>query len=234
MTEVDGRRRRPRSDAIFNRGRILKAAADLVMTHGTSVPLEDIARAAGLGIATLYRHFPNRMVLLRQVAVDLLTQSAEEARATLAEETDAFTALTRYMHNAIDLRVGAAMPVLAELTRAGAWDEEVLAARTASVTANNALVSAAHREGSLRPDVSAGDIGMLIVRFTPLLPGALPSEANHQLSHRHLELLVDGLLRFLAVEELPGPTISLDELTAIPTASAVGVGSAGRSRTSDS
>lgn len=207
------RQRRTRADALRNREQILRAAVDLIIEQGPTAPMELIARRANVGIATLYRHFPDRSVLLRQVALDTVRQCGIEARAALAEEADAFSGLSRYMHDSIDLRIGAVMPVLADRIP---MDEELLAARRTSREAVEALVAAAHREGSLRPDITSGDIGLLIIRLTPPLPGAIAPEDNHRLSHRHLELLLDGLLRFVSTEELPGPAISVDQLTQIP------------------
>ncbi len=205
--------RRTRADALRNREQILRATVDLIVEQGPNAPLDLIARRAKVGIATLYRHFPDRMVLLRQVALDILRQSVDEADAALAEEPDAFTALARYMHDAIDLRIGAVMPVLADRIP---MDDELMAARAASRESLEALVAVAHEEESLRPDVAAGDISLLIIRLTPSLPGAIAPEDNHRLSHRHLELLLDGLLRFLAVDSLPGPAIRFDELATMP------------------
>jgi len=205
--------RRTRADALRNREQILRATVDLIVEQGANAPLELIARRAKVGIATLYRHFPDRMVLLRQVALDLLRQSTTQAEAALTEEPDAFTALSRYMHDSIDLRIGAVMPVLAERLP---MDDELMAGRLASRVSLEKLVSAAHEEESLRPDVAAGDISLLIIRLTPSLPGAIAPEDNHRLSHRHLELLLDGLLRFLAVDSLPGPAIRFDELASLP------------------
>lgn len=216
MNELDEerpKRRRTRADALRNREQILRATVDLIVEQGPTVPLEMIARRAKVGIATLYRHFPDRMVLLRQVALDLLQQSAEEAAAALAEEQDAFTALARYMHDSIDLRIGAVMPVLAERI---SMDDELMTARHMSRESLDALVRAAHEEESLRPDVASGDISLLIIRLTPPLPGAIAPDDNHRLSHRHLELLLDGLLRFMAVDSLPGPAIAFDELASMP------------------
>ncbi len=205
--------RRTRADALRNREQILRAAVDLMVEQGPTVPLEMIARRAGVGIATLYRHFPDRTVLLRQVALDILTQSAAAADAALAEEPDAFTALARYLHDAIDLRIGVVIPMLAERVLS---DEEVVAARDASQRGLAAVVQAAHDEGSLRPDVGSGDIGLLMIRMTPPLPIAISPEDNHRLSHRHLELMLDGLLRFLAYDSLPGRPLGLEELGDIP------------------
>jgi AcrR family transcriptional regulator len=203
--------RRIRADALRNREQILRATVDLVVERGSTVPLEMIAKRAGVGIATLYRHFPDRMVLLRQVALDLWRQSTHEARTALAEENDAFTALTRYMHNSIDLRIGAIMPVLAVKVP---MDEEMLTARQDSREATDEMVRQAHEEESLRPDVQSGDIGLLIIRFALPLSDALAPEDNHRLSHRHMELLLDGLLSVMAENLLPGPTLAIDDLAA--------------------
>lgn len=213
MNESDGQRpktRRTRADALRNRQQILRAAAEVLIERGPTAPMELIARQAGVGIATLYRHFPDRTVLLRQVALDTLRRSTKVARAALAEEPDAFTALTRYMHDLIDLKVGAVMPAIAGRIPV---DEELLEARRLSNEAHVAVATAAHEEGSLRPDVTAADISLLIIRFTPPIPGKLSPDVNRRLRHRHLELVLDGLLRFLNHDNLPGPGMSCAELT---------------------
>jgi AcrR family transcriptional regulator len=207
------RQRRTRADALRNREQILRSAVDLIIEQGPTAPMDQIARRAGVGIATLYRHFPDRSVLLRQVALDMLRQNTAEATAALTEEPDAFAAMSRFMHDSIDLRIGVVMPVLVDRIP---MDEELLAARQESRSAVDALVAAAHREGSLRMDVTSGDISLLIIRFTPPLPGAMAPEDNHQLSHRHLELLLDGLVQVMFDQELPGPAMSVDQLTHIP------------------
>jgi AcrR family transcriptional regulator len=209
--EQDHKPRRIRADARRNREQILHATVDLVVEKGPTVPLEMIAKRAGVGIATLYRHFPDRMVLLRQVALDLWRQATHEAETALAEEDDAFTALTRYMHNSIDLRIGAIMPVLAVKVP---MDEEMLTARQDSREATDEMVRQAHEQRSLRADVQSGDIGLLIIRFALPLSDALTPEDNHRLSHRHMELLLDGLLSVMADDLLPGPTLAIDELAA--------------------
>jgi AcrR family transcriptional regulator len=215
MNERDEQRpkpRRTRADALRNREQILRAAADLIVEQGPGASMELIARRASVGIATLYRHFPDRTTLLRQVAMETLRQAAEEARSALAEEADAFTALARYMHDSIDLRIGAVMPALAERLT---MDDELMAARQNSREAHEALITAAHSEGSLRPEVTAGDIGLLIMRFTTPLPGRISPSDNHRLSHRHLELILDGLPSFLSQDNLPGPEIPFDDIIPI-------------------
>ncbi|HEX6355270.1 helix-turn-helix domain-containing protein [Actinophytocola sp.] len=225
--------RRPRADAVRNREHIVRAAIDLLVEEGSTVALETIARRAGVGIATLYRHFPDRTVLLRQVAVDMLTQSARSATMALAEEPDAFTALVRHLHASIDLRTSVVVPMLAQSVPD---DDELAAVRAESDRSLEMLVKAAHDEGSLRPDVGAGDICLLMIRVARPLPLPFDAEANREMSHRHAEILLDGLLQFLAVEPLPGHPLELAELDhmlggvrPVPAA-----GNGGRSRTNGS
>jgi AcrR family transcriptional regulator len=206
--------RRLRADAVRNRERLLAAAREVIVERGPEAPLEDIARRAGVGIATLYRRFPDRPTLLHEVALDLLGRSASEAASALAAEPDAFAALARYLHRALDLGISAVMPALVGELRI---DEELQAARRASAEAVEAIVAAARAEGSLRGDVASGDVGVLLVRLSRPLPGPFPPEVNRSLAHRHLDLVLDGLRSRSAPEApLAGPAMTLDDLAAMP------------------
>lgn len=67
--------------------------------------LDEIARAAGVGNATLYRHFPDRAALLRAIAVQVIGATAAAAEQALAEETSSFQALARYLDEVLRVRV---------------------------------------------------------------------------------------------------------------------------------
>ena len=77
MTAINGRissasgRRGLRADARRNREHVLAAAREVFVEQGADAPLDEIARRAGVGIATLYRRFPDRAALLRAVALDV-------------------------------------------------------------------------------------------------------------------------------------------------------------------
>jgi AcrR family transcriptional regulator len=204
-----------RADARDNRRRLLDAARDVFIEHGPGAPLDEIARRAGTGIATLYRRFPDRQALMRAVVRETLERTAEEAREAAEEEPDPFRALVRYMHRAIDARAAAVIPAL--LGQVSLDDQEIRRARDAAPSTFEALVDAAHRGGSLRADVTSGDIGMLIVRLSRPLPGGFSRETNDGLSHRHLDLLVDGL-RPATGQPAPlgGPAMTLDDLRRFP------------------
>jgi AcrR family transcriptional regulator len=191
-----------RADARDNLRKLLEAARDVFIEQGAGAPLDDVARRAGIGIATLYRRFPDRQALIRAVTLDAMRRTADEARHAAQEEPDPFRALVRYMHGAIDARAAAVIPAL--LSEVDFDDEEIARAREESAGAIDPLINAAKRAGGLRADVTSGDIGMLVVRMTRPLPGPITPGMNNGLSHRHLELLIDGL-RPAAREPVDGP-----------------------------
>ncbi|MBN9618692.1 MAG: TetR family transcriptional regulator, partial [Actinobacteria bacterium] len=179
------RRRAPRSDVIENRARLLLAARDAFVERGPGVALEEIARRAGCGIATLYRRFPDRTALMRAVIVDALRQTIEQAQRAGAEEPDAFAALVRYMHAVLDLRTAAVISAL--LGAVSMTDDPELAqARQHGAEEVGRLIAAAHRVGTLRPDVTFADIGVFVVRLSQPLPATfssfLPSSSPYYLA----------------------------------------------------
>lgn len=215
---------RLRADARRNLDLLLAAAREVFVAQGPGAPLEDVARRAGVGIATLYRRFPDREALLRAVALDVLERMLRETHLALAEEPDAFGALARYMHRSIDLRVGAIMPVL--MGQLSLEDEGLIRARDEAAAPVRAIIDAAHADGTLRPDVAFGDIGLLIGRLCQPLAAPFPPAVADQLAHRHLALLLDGLRADPSRDgaPLPGPALTLGDLQALPGAGGAGEG----------
>lgn len=201
-----------RADAHRNRERILAAARDVFVDRGPDAPLDAIAAAAEVGIGTLYRRFPDRRAVIRAVVLDVLARSAEEAQLALDEEPDAFRALARYLHHALDLRVSAVMPALLDVMPPD--DEEISSIRARSWGLFQQLVDRAHATGTLRPDVTFADIGVLLGRLARPVPGPIPRHLDNRLAHRHLELLLDGLRADPAApaSPLPGPALTLADL----------------------
>ena len=203
-----------RADARRNRERLLAAARDVLVDQGPDAPLDAISAAAEVGIGTLYRRFPDRRALVRAVVLDVLGLAAEEARLALAEEPDAFQALARYLHRALDLRISAVMPAL--LDHIPPDDEEIASIRTRSWGLFQQLIDQAHAAGTLRSDATFADIGLLLVRLARPLPGPIPRDLDNRLAHRHLELLLDGLRsdRAEPAAPLPEPALTLADLLA--------------------
>jgi len=195
-----------RADARRNQERLLAAARELIAERGAGVPLEDVAKRAGVGIATLYRRFPDRDALLRAVVLDALTRTRLAAERA-AELDDPFEALATYLRVALELRVSAVMPQVLDVIDVD--DPEIAEARDAAVVER--LVDAARESGDLPADIRFADVAMMLVRIARPLPGPLPMQAKDELARRHLELFIRGL-RAPATGELEGPALSLGDL----------------------
>ncbi|MBO9521885.1 MAG: TetR/AcrR family transcriptional regulator [Nocardioidaceae bacterium] len=196
-----------RADARRNAERLLAAARELISERGPNVPLDEVAKLAGVGIGTLYRRFPDRDALLRAVVLDALAQTRDAAERA-AETEDPFEALATYLRLALELRVSAVMPQVLDLVIHG--DAEMDAAREASAKAVEALVDAARESGDLPEDVTFADVGMMLVRIARPLPGPMPTELKDELARRHLELFLRGLRT--PGGPLTGPSLSREDL----------------------
>ncbi|MET9516815.1 helix-turn-helix domain-containing protein [Streptomyces sp. NPDC002994] len=207
--ETDRRRTpRPRADALRNRERIVAAAREMFVEFGPEVPLDEIARRAGVGNATLYRHFPDRNELIHHVVVSVMARATDQARTATAEEADAFDALRRFVHAAADERIGALCPMLA-----GGFDKdhpELLAERERLEEAVDGLMARARQCGRLRDDVAVGDLLIALSQLTRPLPGSACMNFD-QFVHRHLQLFLDGL-EAPARSVLPGSPATLEDL----------------------
>ncbi|WP_326570150.1 TetR/AcrR family transcriptional regulator [Actinacidiphila glaucinigra] len=166
------------------------AACEAFIEHGAGVPLDEIARRAGIGNATLYRHFGNRQDLIRTVTLSLLSHTANQAEASLATEPSPFEAVRRFMHHAVNEYFGALCPMLADYS--DTRDHELYRARSRLEALVSNLVEAAQRSGTLRADVTASDLTAAVAQLARPLPGT-GLERNDHFAHRHLELLLDGL-----------------------------------------
>jgi len=198
-----------RADARRNLEQLLAAARDLVAEKGAGVALDEVAQRAGVGIATLYRRFPDRSALLTGVVLDALEQTRVVAERAAEEHDDAFDALAAYLRAALELRVSAVIPQVLDVL--DLEEPTLAAAREASARATEALVDAAHASGQLMADVSFADVGMMLVRIARPLPGPMPAELKHDLGRRHLELFIRGLRG--GGGDLTGPDLSRAELS---------------------
>ncbi|SEN09256.1 TetR/AcrR family transcriptional regulator [Actinacidiphila rubida] len=214
MTDLDAvakpRTARLRADASRNRDRIVAAATEALVEFGPDVPLDEVARRAGVGNATLYRHFSDRGELVRQVALSVMARTAKRAEDALTEEPDAFAALYRFVFEAAEERIGALCPMLSE-----AFDREdpdVAGQAERMERAINAILDRAQRNGLLRPDIAVGDLMVAITQLTRPLPGT-GCAGFDRFVHRHLQLFLDGL-RAPARSVLVGTAATLEDLKA--------------------
>ena len=208
-----------RADAARNRERIVAAAREAFVIHGADAPLDDIARRAGVGNATLYRHFPDRGTLVHGVVLAVSERIADRAQAALGEAGagdmgegsevgGAFSALTRFVFAAVEERIGALCPMLSDALDKD--DPQLLAARLRLEGLVEELVHRAKQAGELRQDVEVGDLLLATTQLTRPLPGT-GCDGIARFVDRHVQLFLDGL-RAPARSELPGHAATLEEL----------------------
>ncbi|OQQ16843.1 TetR family transcriptional regulator [Streptomyces sp. M41(2017)] len=199
---------RPRADALRNRERIVAAAREMFVEFGAEVPFDEIARRAGVGNATVYRNFPDRDALAREVVCSVMDRTSEWVEEALARGGDAFESLSGFVHFAADERIGALCPMLAE-----GFDQhhpDLVAARDRITDLIERLMARARAAGQLRPDVELGDLMIAVSQLTRPLPGTA-CQGIDRFVHRHLQLFLDGM-RAPARSELPGVAATVEEL----------------------
>ena len=184
---ADDAERPLRSDARRNRDKIVAVARTAFTVADDTVPLEGIAREAGVGIGTLYRHFPTREALVEAVYAAELDDVTDSAPAMLGEfppDVALRAWLDRYAQFFVVKRG------MINTLRAG-WSAGRITPRTRERI--NAVVtmflSAGARSGSLRADVQADDVtAMLLGIFLSTAPNDTPEQTG-----RLLDLLVDAV-----------------------------------------
>jgi AcrR family transcriptional regulator len=180
--------RTPRADARRNREKLLAAATDAFGAEGEDVALEAIAARAGVGIGTLYRHFPNRDALVAaayQHEVDALCAAAAE----LLEAHPADQALRLWAERFADY-IATKRAMGTALRSAAASDSPLFATtREQIVRALRLLLQAGARSGTLRADADPKDV-MRVMNGIWYLP-----EGPHWREDvgRMLDLVIDGL-----------------------------------------
>ncbi|MGP4016147.1 TetR/AcrR family transcriptional regulator [Saccharopolyspora sp. 5N708] len=202
---------RLRADARRNRDRIIAAARTVFTERGTEVPMEEIARAAGVGIGTLYRRFPDRDSLIGAVGRDAFQRVLDEARTLGNREPDPWRALTDFLLRAVDLRTVVRLSMLSQRARAVLGsDPAVRQTRGELLEILDGLVRAAQRNGSLRSDVGSGDLAVILAI---VLQGVhiVPEDIRRDAPARYLTLMLDGLQAHLATP-LPGRPVTNDDL----------------------
>lgn len=178
-----------RVDAARNRDKILEAAAELFGDEGTDASLEEVARRAGVGVGTLYRHFPNRTVLIEQVyrrSVDELCSEAPRLAATLPPG-EALEAWILGFVTYVGRKKGLATALRGALgDDASAIFADVHARLKA---AGDVLLVTAQDAGVVRTDVETMDV----LRAVSGVCSATADAQDPERTRRVLRLLLDGL-----------------------------------------
>ncbi len=187
VSELESARGPARADAHRNRERLLEAART-AFSSGDKVALESIARAAGVGIGTLYRHFPTREALVEAVYRAERRRLCDSA-AELATGPDAAAALRTWMDRFGDYIAAKRdmAEALREIIASGAVSAEE--ARAELSTAIQTLLDAGISAGTLRDDVPAQDVIASLVGI--FLACGRPEQREQ--TGRMMDLLLDGV-----------------------------------------
>lgn len=182
--------RRPRLDGQRNRERVLEAAREAFSEHGQEARLDDIARRAGVGAGTLYRHFPTRDDLVEAVfrkQVERLIAAGEHYAATMG----ALDALRAWMLKFIDYVVGKLLILPAMNTVPGGSERLIEGSRGEIHGMFGGLVRGAMESGELRPETEADDLfrAFVGVFHTTAVPGWEES------ARRIVGILIEGSRR---------------------------------------
>ncbi|MGD0748992.1 MAG: TetR/AcrR family transcriptional regulator [Acidimicrobiales bacterium] len=158
----DGTAPRPmRADAQRNRARILDAAEVVFAAEGIEVPVDVIAEKAGVGVGTLYRHFPTKEKLCESILLDRFAALTLDARA-LAGAEDPASAFFGFLEHIV-AEGAAKRDLIAAVMGAGVeFDLEVAGVKDELRDAVGVLLQRAQAVGAVRPDVTAAMVVSLV------------------------------------------------------------------------
>jgi AcrR family transcriptional regulator len=187
-----------RADAARNRKALLAVAADEFAERGPDTSVADIARRAGVGKGTVFRHFASKDDLIAEIVLDRITELNAVGERLLAA-ADPGAALLEFLTVAARQRQQRDLSFLQE---AGELRADVVECRTRLYEIVAALVDRARAHGAVRDDVTGTDVVLLMCapnHVTSYLPGASPD-----LWQRYLAIIFDGL-RPAGAHPLPQP-----------------------------
>ncbi|WP_073947704.1 TetR/AcrR family transcriptional regulator [Streptomyces kebangsaanensis] len=197
-----------RRDARRNRGLLVEAAREVFAEQGLDAPLDEIARRAGVGNATLYRHFPSRAALVDEVFRDALTgTTAAGERARGAE--DAWAGLTEYLRAVFaGLAADRGTNDLMTTGLKGVTSLEAIHVHHRETVGG--LLRRGQEQGVIRPDVTTEDLLFALAALGRAVPALTTAAADAW--RRPLALLLDGLRARPVASGLPGAALTEAQL----------------------
>jgi len=190
-----------RADARRNHERVVEAARVVFAEQGREAQMDDVARLAGVGVGTVYRHFPTKEALIEALAIDRFERVIVVAKAAL-ERDDPWQALVDTLWSGAEILAAdrAFTEIVGELRGPMPFGPELSAEMNGTFAE---LVRRAQASGELRPDLVVDDIAMFMcgIGSATRKPHRCPDAWR-----RHLAIIIDGLRTPNASETLPtGP-----------------------------
>src|ERR1700682_6025772 len=180
--------RQLRADARRNRERILASARAAFAESGADAQIDDVARHAGVGVGTVYRHFPTKQALLTELVRQTFRLFTGRAREALEAGGEPFALIEGLLRRIAETAAGDAGVQYALANSDGQAWTEAQAEQDELIAVIAELIERARRAGTIRPDIEATDIGMLICGVVSAM-GPRPGFDWR----RHLDLVIDTL-----------------------------------------
>ncbi|MGZ5378584.1 MAG: TetR/AcrR family transcriptional regulator [Mycobacterium sp.] len=176
-----------RADAARNRARVLEVAYETFAAEGLSVPIDEIARRAGVGAGTVYRHFATKEDLFRAVLDERIRRVVDEGNA-LANGEKPGEALFVFLRSLV-LKFGATDRGLADALAGSEIDVEAVMPETEEAFLNllRGLLEAAQQAGTVRGDLDVHDVKAILVGCLAI------QDASPNAADRLTEVVLDGL-----------------------------------------
>src|SRR5262245_61969744 len=178
-----------RVDARTNRGRILEVAEEVFGTGGESASTEEVARLAGVGVATVFRHFPTKAALLAAVLVRRFDRLREQAE-TLLDATNPGSAFFDFFNHLVADATTKIAIAEALLEAGGDSDGDAAQASNGLRRAVGALLQHAQHAGAVRDDVELPEVYALLVATSR---AAAHAHLDQEVPARVLAIVFDGL-----------------------------------------
>ena len=191
----------PRRDAQRNRGRLVAAGREVFAEHGDETTLEEIARRAGVGIGTLYRHFPTREALIEVIFQEHIGEVLSAAEQAAASE-DAWQGLVGYLERVLALQARN-LPLRDVFLRHPVGEGRIAEQRRRIGPLLKTSIARARAQGTLRDDFRLSDLSFASWSFAPLFEATAGIAPNAW--RRHLRILLDGMRAEAAVPQRVRP-----------------------------
>ena len=199
-----------RRDASRNRERVLQAARELFAERGLEVTMDEIARHAGVGVATAYRRFGHRDELVGALFEERMLDYVARAAEALAAE-DAWAGLVGFLERGVAMQ--AADRGLKDLLMSHSHTlDRVIRVRERTLPLIERLVARAHEQGALRADAGALDLPMVSLMLGQVID--FSGDVAPELWRRYVALLLDGLRARPDGAPLPGDPLTPAQLDA--------------------
>jgi AcrR family transcriptional regulator len=189
-----------RSDAAANRERILAAATTAVRRDGERVPMATIAEEAGVGIGTVYRHYPTRPALLAALTLRSFDLVLGHARTAAMADQPAPVALTQFLEQTIAARDQFVLPLHGGPV---IHDDKISALQHEIRNLLEQVLARGRRDRTIRPDATPNDI----ILTGAMLAQPLPHTSDwDQLARRQARIFVAGLTAGDPAPRNPNPS----------------------------